>query len=448
MEVKENKKVVKAWAMYDWANSSYPLVITTAIFPIFYQNVTQTTLADGSTSDLVTAFGFTFRNSELYAYIGSLSFLIIAFTSPLLSGIADYSGSKKMFLRFFCFLGALACASLFFFDAQHLSLSMLSLLLASVGYWGSIVFYNAFLPEIAKPENHDKVSAKGFALGYLGSSILLILCLILIKNPSLFGISPDEKVLGYSATGFMTRISFVAVALWWIGFAMISFSKLPGNIYNRRPTGNVIFKGFRELKKVWHELKTQPRLKKYLLAFFFYSMGVQTVMYMAVIFAKKEVREMEDSDLIVSVLLIQFIGILGSYLFSFFSSKIGNIYTLCIANAIWILLCIGVYKYVYYAPEFYVAAATVGLIMGGIQALSRSTYSKLLPDTIDHASYFSFFDVCEKLGIVIGSFSFGYIEGWTGSMRNSILALITFFVIGFIILLTVPRKERVNVALT
>lgn len=444
MTEQNNRKVINAWAMYDWANSSYPLVITTAIFPIFYDNVTSTILPDGTKSDLVTAFGTTFRNSELFAYVSALSFLIIAFSSPVLSGIADYSGSKKKFLMFFCIVGALACGSLFFFDPTHLGFSMLSVLFASIGYWGSIVFYNAFLPEIAKPDEHDRISAKGFALGYLGSSLLLICCLVLIKNPGLLGISPDQEVMGYSAAGFMTRISFLLVAVWWIGFAQLAFRRLPGNLYNRKPEGNILLKGFRELKKVWNELKQQPRLKRYLLAFFFYSMGVQTVMLMAVLFAKKEVKGMQDSDLIVSVLLIQFIGIAGSYLFSYLSSKAGNIITLCIANAIWILLCIGVYQFVYAPFGFYIAAATVGLIMGGIQALSRSTYSKLLPETIDHASYFSFYDVCEKIGIVIGTFSFGYIEGFTGSMRNSILALITFFVIGFIMLLTVPKNERVQ----
>ncbi len=444
MAEKNNRKVINAWAMYDWANSSYPLVITTAIFPIFFDNVTSTTLPDGTRSDLVQAFGTTFRNSELFAYVSALSFLIIAFTSPMLSGIADYSGAKKKFLMFFCILGAVSCGSLFFFNADNLGLSMLSVLFASIGYWGSIVFYNAFLPEISKPEDHDRVSAKGFALGYLGSSLLLILCLIMIKNPSYLGLSSDQEVMGYSATGFVTRLSFILVAIWWIGFAQLAFRRLPGNLYNRKPSGNILLKGFREIRKVWEELKEQPRLKRYLIAFFFYSMGVQTVMLMAVLFAKKEVAGMKDSDLIVSVLLIQFIGIAGSYLFSFVSSKFGNIITLCIANAIWILLCIGVYQFVYAPQGFYIAAATVGLIMGGIQALSRSTYSKLLPETIDHASYFSFYDVCEKLGIVIGTFSFGYIEGFTGSMRNSILALITFFVIGFILLLTVPKNQRLQ----
>lgn len=448
MDKEKNKKVINAWAMYDWANSSYPLVITTAIFPIFYDNVTRTVLPDGTKTDLVSAFGMTFHNTELFAYVSSLSFLIIAFSSPLLSGIADYSGSKKGFLRFFCFLGAFACSSLFLFDTSHLGFSMLSVLFASIGYWGSIVFYNAFLPEIAPPEDHDRVSAKGFALGYLGSSILLIICLICIKNPALLGVDPSSTIMGYSGTGFITRLSFVAVAIWWIGFAQLAFRKLPANQYGKKPEGNILFNGFRELRKVWGELKELPRLKRFLIAFFFYSMGVQTVMLMAVLFAKKEVIGMADADLIVSVLIIQFIGIIGSYLFSYLSSKFGNILTLCIANAIWILLCIGVYQFVYHPKGFYVAAATVGLIMGGIQALSRSTYSKLLPETIDHASYFSFFDVCEKVGIVIGTFSFGYIEGFTGSMRNSILALITFFVIGFILLITVPKNSRVAPAIS
>lgn len=426
---KGDKKLINAWAFYDWANSSYPLVITTAIFPIFYEKVTSTILDGKVIDDTVELFGTKFINTELYSYVVALSFIIVSFSSPLLSGIADYSGNKKRFLQFFCYLGALSCASLYFFSKDNLALGMLSILLASIGFWGSLVFYNAFLPEIAEPEDHDKVSAKGFARGYLGSSILLITNLILIKTFNM-----------------PAKYSFLTVAIWWIGFAQISFARLPYGIKKEHEQKNIIFKGFKELIKVWNQLKHIKPLKRYLISFFIYSMGVQTVLLMAVLFAKKEIVGLEDANLIVSVLLIQFLAIGGSYLFSFLSNKIGNIKGIGINLIIWIVVCITTYKYVYTPVHFYVIAALVGLVMGGIQSLSRSTYSKLLPETEDTASFFSFYDVCEKIGIVIGMISFGYIEGITGGMRNSILSLITFFIAGFIALLKIPnsKKDKLN----
>jgi MFS transporter, UMF1 family len=421
---KGDKKIINAWTFYDWANSSYPLVITTAIFPIFYEKVTSVIVDGKVVDDTVTMFGMKFINTELYSYVVALSFIIVSISSPLLSGIADYSGNKKRFMQFFCYLGAFSCASLFFFSKDNLLLGMLSILLASVGFWGSLVFYNAFLPEIAEPEDHDKVSAKGFARGYFGSSLLLITNLILIK--------------GFDMPA---KYAFLTVALWWLGFAQISFARLPNGTKKQHEHKNIIFKGFTELLKVWQQLKHIKPLKRYLISFFIYSMGVQTVMLMAVMFAKKEIVGLEDSNLIVSVLLIQFLAIGGSYLFSFLSTKIGNFKAIGLNLIIWIGVCIGTYKYVYTPVHFYIIAALVGLVMGGVQSLSRSTYSKLLPETEDNASFFSFYDVCEKIGIVIGMLSFGYIEGITGGMRNSVLALIVFFIAGFLVLLTIPKTK-------
>jgi UMF1 family MFS transporter len=296
-----------------------------------------------------------------------------------------------------------------------------------VGFWGSLVFYNAYLPEIAEPKDHDRVSAKGFSMGYIGSAILLIINVILIQG-----------------WGMPARWAFVSVAVWWAGFAQITFARLPNNVFGHKPEGNVIFKGFKELYHVWVELKEIKRLKRFLASFFIYSMGVQTVMLIAVMFAKKEIIGMKDSNLITSVLLIQFVGVGGAVLFSRLSKWIGNIKALGIALFIWIGICVGTYLWVYTPNEFYVIACLVGLVMGGIQSLSRSTYSKLLPETEDHASYFSFYDVSEKIGIVIGMFSFGLIEGITGGMRNSILALIAFFIAGFIILLSIPKVKSIE----
>lgn len=418
---KNDKKIVNAWTFYDWANSVYPLVITTAIFPIFYTEVIP---------KKVLFFGKTFFNKELYSYVVALSFIIVSIISPLLSGVADYSGNKKTFMKFFCYLGAAACMSLYFFSADHLEWSMLSILLASIGFWASLVFYNAYLPEIATPNLHDKVSAKGFSMGYIGSSLLLIICLVLIQ------------VFGDDAVGY----SFVLTGLWWMGFSQITYKGLPSNTFDKKPRGNVLLKGFEELKKVWHQLSELKALRRYLGAFFVYSMGVQTVMLMAIFFGTDEItwpdEESKTTGLIISVLIIQFIAVAGAYLMAYLSGKIGNIKTIAITIFIWIIICYVAYAFVYTPMGFYAVAGMVGFVMGGIQSLSRSTYSKMLPETQDHASFFSFYDVLEKIGIVIGMFSYGFILRFTDNdMRQSILSLILFFVVGFLLLLRIPKKE-------
>lgn len=429
--IKDNKKIINAWAFYDWANSVYPLVITAAIFPIFYENITQSVLGGRN----VNLFGINFINTELYDYTIALSFLLVAAFSPLLSGIADYTGNKKKFLKFFCYLGSAAAASLFFFDPNHIFWGLLSILFASLGFWSSLVFYNAYLPEIASVEKQDKVSAKGFSLGYLGSALLLIFSLILIQKFESFG---------FESKGQATRTVFVLVGVWWTAFAQITYRRLPNNVHQRKREKNWLFKGYQELKSVALQLKGNKQIRRYLYSFFAYSMGVQTVMLVAVLFAKNEIENLPDESLIISVLLIQFIGIIGASGFAFLSKKLGNLKALMIAILFWVIICCSTYLWVFTATHFYFVAAAVGLVMGGIQALSRSTYAKMLPKTKDHASFFSFYDVTEKVAIVIGMFSFGFIEGITGSMRNSILALIVFFILGFILLLWVPKTNKIT----
>lgn len=422
---KGNKKIINAWAFYDWANSAYPLVITSTIFPIYYENITKT-----ETSDIVTFLGFQFKNTALYTYSLSFAFLLIAVLSPILSGIADYGGIKKRFMQFFCYMGAISCSAMYFFTAENLWFGILLIILASIGYSGSIVFYNAFLPEIAAQKDQDKVSAKGFALGYLGSSLLLIFNLTLILMPQWYGeISKD----------IASRTSFLITGIWWFIFAQYPFYYLSNNFHKRKSEENLLFKGYKELKKVWEDLKHNKTLTRYLTAFFVYNMGVQTVMLVAVLFGTKEIG-MESGELITTILIIQFIAIGGAYLFSHLAQKKGNIKSLQLATLIWVLICIMAY-FVQTAAHFYFLALAVGLVMGGIQSVSRSTYSKMLPETIDHASYFSFYDICEKLGIVMGMALFGMIEELSDSMRNPVITLMIFFLVGFILLFRIPKEN-------
>lgn len=442
---KGNKKIIRGWVMYDWANSVYNLVISSAIFPIFYDLVTKQNyiernnipsikLIPNNSTITVSFFGTEISSSVLFSYVLSASFLLVAFLSPLLSGIADYSGNKKRFLQFFCYFGALSCMSLFFFDPIYIELGMLSVFLASVGFWNSLVFYNAFLPEIAEQIDQDKISAKGFTMGYFGSMLLLIICLIIVMSV------PDEL---NSKTEAM-RYCFLLVGLWWVGFSQFTYKVLPHNVFNKKVEKGILWRGFKELKKVYSEFSKTIRLKRYLTAFFFFNTGVQTVMLMATIFANKEIDwpgGNGSTGLIIAILLIQILGALGAFVMSKLSQKIGNIKTLIVSVSIWILLCCLAY-YVKKPIEFYLLASGVGLVMGGVQAIARSTYSKFLPVTTDHASYFSFYDVTEKIGIVLGTFFFGFVESLTGSIRYSVISVAVFFIVGLFMLFRIPSEEK------
>lgn len=428
------KKLHRAWAMYDWGNSAYNLVITSTIFPAYY--IAITTNKEAAQPDQVSFFGMQVTNTVLQDYTLSLCYLIIAFLSPILSSIADYRGNKKKYMRFFTYMGAIACSGMFFFTAERLEMGMILFAIAAIGYCGSLVFYNAYLPEIATVDERDKVSAKGFAYGYIGSVILQIVCLLFVLMPDTFGMD----------AGSASRFSFLLVGLWWLGFAQIPFAKLPkGTPLQQHPEHNVLSNGFHELKKVWNQVKQLPVLRTYLGAFFFYSMGVQTVMLAAAAFGAKELG-LETSQLITTILIIQLVAIAGAFVMAKFSERFGNLNVLIAVVIIWIGICIYAY-FIQTVMQFYIIATLVGLVMGGIQSLSRSTYAKLMPETKDTTSFFSFYDVTEKLAIVIGLFSFGFIEHLTGSMRKSVLAVLVFFVIGGIILYLArltAKKERIK----
>lgn len=424
------KKIVNAWAMYDWANSVYNLVITSTMFPAYYEEVTKGENGNG----VVRFLGREFVNTSLYNYALGVAFLLVAIMSPILSSVADYKGNKKNFMRFFSTMGSISCSMLFFFNGNNLGLGIVFVILACIGFWSSLVFYNSYLPEIAAEEDRDRISAKGFSMGYIGSVILQIICFVLLFKKEWFGLTTTSAL----------QISFLLVGVWWFAFAQIPLSILPiSPKQERKEKHHVLSNGFFELKKVWKELTAIPVMKRFLFAFFFYNMGVQTVMLAATLYGKSELGIPVD-NLIIAILLIQLVAIPGAILMSRLSTKIGNIKALMVAVAVWIFLCYGGYL----IPkggvmEFYILAAFVGFVMGGIQSLSRSTYAKLMPVTKDTTSYFSFYDVTEKIAIVIGMFSFGYItELFNGSQRNSVLALMTFFVIGLVLLFYTLQAQK------
>ncbi|HSN61301.1 MAG TPA: MFS transporter [Ferruginibacter sp.] len=419
-----SKKVINGWAMYDWANSVYNLVITTTFFPAYYAAVTGTHNLEFKNG--ISFLGRNFVNTELKDYVLSFGFLIIAFLSPVLSSIADYKGNKKNFMRFFCYLGAASCSLMFFFDKNNVTLGLICFMMAGIGFYGSQVFYNSYLPEIAAEKDMDRISAKGYTMGYIGSVLMQMIGFGLVIA------MPDNPM--------PLKITFLLVGIWWVAFAQITFNRMPMSPKTERKSKkHALVNGFHELKIVWNQVKHMPTLKRFLTSFFFYSMGVQTVMLIAIDFGIKELK-LENSKLIITAVLIQLVAIAGAFAMSRLSAIFGNIKVLIITVMMWIGVCIAGY-FMQTEIHFYIIASLVGLVMGGIQSLSRSTYSKMMPETKDTASFFSFYDVTEKLAIVIGLFSFGFIEGITHNMRNSILALIIFFILGLLFLMLTYRAQ-------
>lgn len=419
-----SKKVINGWAMYDWANSVYNLVITTTFFPAYYAAVTG--IQNEKFKDGISFLGRRFVNTELKDYVLSFGFLIVVLLIPILSSIADYKGNKKNFMRFFCYVGAASCSLMFFFDKDHVTLGLMCFMFAGIGFYGSQVFYNSFLPDIAAEEDMDRISAKGYTMGYIGSVLMQLVGFALVMLMT-------DKAMAL-------KITFLLVGIWWVGFAQLTFSRLPiPPKSDRKSKKHVLVNGFHELKLVWKQVTHMPVLKRYLTAFFFYSMGVQTVMLVAIDFGIKELK-LPDDRLIITAVIIQLVAIAGAIAMSKLSQKFGNIKVLIFTVLLWIGVCITGY-FITTEVHFYILASLVGLVMGGIQSLSRSTYSKLMPETKDTASFFSFYDVTEKLAIVIGLFTFGFIEG-ISSIRQSILSLVVFFILGLLFLLITNRTQK------
>ncbi|NJB70466.1 UMF1 family MFS transporter [Saonia flava] len=455
LAIKGSKKLLNAWAFYDWANSVYSLVIASAIFPIFYGALFRT-----AEIEKVTVFGGEIARAPLISYVTSLAFIFIALIIPLLSGIADYLGNKKVFMKFFCYLGGVSCIGLYWFSLENIYISLACYFFGLVGFWVSFAINNSYLPDIAFPDQHDRISAKGFSLGYVGSVILLLVNLAMVMRPELFGFdvgiseyikeNGTEEELSTAITNSKNiasleamKVSFVTVGFWWILFSQYTFRHLPKGNKREGERKNIILNGFRELKGVWNQLGKETKLKRYLGAFFVYSMAVQTIMLIAAYFGEEEIAWGTDDNrttgLIVSILVIQVVAILGATLTAMASKAFGNIRTLIFVNILWVLICI--YAYFMVTPmDFYIAAGCVGMVMGGIQALSRSTYSKFLPETTDTTSFFCFYDVSEKIGIIIGTFLYGFVAQ-VSSMRNATIFLGLFFVAGAILLTRVKKRD-------
>jgi MFS transporter, UMF1 family len=414
---------MRSWCMYDWANSVFSLTIGTTIFPIYFQHVTSVN------GGMISLAGMNFKNTVVYSFIISFSFLMVAFINPLLSGLADVAGLRKRFMTMFTLLGCVASISLIGFTESMIWVGILGFALATMGYAGSLVFYNAYLPEIATPDKLDTLSARGFAMGYIGGVLLLIINLLTIHYHELIGLKSEWQA---------SRISFMTVGLWWLFFGIRSIMGLPGEVGISNNNGHIWYKGYRESRKVFVEILKNSVQRKFLTAFFFYSMGTQTILYVAALFGADELQ-LPAEHLILSILLIQFLGILGAYAFAYVSKKKGSFYSITVMIVIWIGVCIGAY-FTVYGWQFYLLAVAVGTVMGGIQSQSRSAFASIIPGESANASYYSFYELSEKIATVLGTFSFGILIDITGSMRGSILLLTSFFIIGWILMIRLYRS--------
>ena len=432
--VKGDPRLIRAWVMYDWSNSVYQLTISSTIFPIYYNSVTR-----NGDDFLVSFFGLKVVNTVLYSWAIAVAYLVVAMGSPLFSSMADYTGRRKGFMRAFTWIGAVSCGALYFFDRENIEFGIIAFTLGTIGYGGSIVFYNSFLPVIAEPEDQDRISARGYSMGYLGGVILLVFNLWMILMPEWFGF-PRESA-------YPARISFLTVCVWWIGFSTITFHWLPKYTFGKRHhRERILTNGYNELRLVYRQVRQSYDLSVYLLGFFFVMMGILTTMFMAAPFGEKELG-LKDGVLIPTILVIQLVGMFGAWFFARLSGRIGNLRALVFAVVAWIIVCFYAYT-ITGAAGFVTAAFFIGIVMGGSQSLARSTYSKMLPETTDHTSFFSFYDVTEKLATVAGTFSFGIIEAITGSMRYSVLAITLFFAAGlifFLMLLLHKRKQTLPI---
>lgn len=439
----DQPRVMTGWAMYDWANSSYALVINTALYPLYFQAVM------AGHNRTLSIFGYNISANALYSYSLTLSFLILVFLSPILSSIAGSRGNKLTFLKAFCTLGALSCMGLFFFKSpDDIGLGLALNISASIGFYGSLVFYNAFLPEIASPERQDALSARGFALGYVGSLSILVCSLVLIQV-----VANDDN------RGLYTRICFLLTGLWWWGFAQFSFSRLPKNRpltaiehrqHEQQSLWHIIRTAAFELRHTLYNLSRSKRIKWFLSAFFLYSVGMQTIFLIATFIGTE--LHLSPTQMILTIMLLQIEAIIGALGFAWLVKRIGNSNGLLLAVTIWIIICLMIARLAYLSQHndtdlersFFATAALVGLVMGGLQSVSRSTYSKLLPTSQDASTFFSFYDILEKCAIVVGTATHAYWLNRTGNTQASAWVLAGFFVLASLSLWRLKHHERTH----
>lgn len=414
-----NNREVRAWVMYDWANSAYSTTILAAVLPIFYASVAASTLDENTATSYL-------------AYTHSIGMLCVALMAPILGAISDLSGKKISFLRSFSLLGMLATFSFAFVGQGDWKLASFLLILSTIGFAGGNTFYDALLPDLVPPEKRDYISAKGYAFGYIGGGILLAINIMMIQNPGWFGLSTE--LAG-------TRMAFISVAIWWFIFALPIFTRVPNR--PRQVTGlktmGYVSAAVRRLGSTFKQIQRFPQLVKFLVAFWFFNDGINTIILMAAIYGKT--IGIDTGDLILALLITQIVGVPFTLLLGKAAEKWGSKNMLYVSLSVYVLIVILGY-YMTSAVHFYALATLVGCVQGGSQAIARSIFSNLIPKRRT-GEFFGLVNVTSKFSSIFGPFVFGLVGQLTGSNRLAILSLIMFFIIGIIMMVFVNTKTGV-----
>ncbi|WP_338042489.1 MFS transporter [Paenibacillus ginsengarvi] len=412
-----DRRAVRAWVMYDWANSAFATTMMAAVLPIFYSDVAASTLPN---EQMATSY---------WGLTQSIAMLIVALLTPVLGAVADYTGYKVRFLRVFTYLGVLSSFCFIFVGNGDYLLASLLFIFGTIGFSGGNAFYDSLLNDLVEPEKRDYVSSKGYAFGYIGGGLLLVVNLLLIQNPGLFGL--PKGLLG-------TYISFASVAVWWFLFSLPLFRRVKDK---KNGTQHSIVQyaaiGFSRLGNTFKRITRYPELLKYLIAYWFFNDGISTIITMATIYGKE--IGLGTKDLIAALVITQFVGIPFTILFGKIAERLGSKQSLYISLAVYILIVIFGF-FMTETWQFYALAFVVGMVQGGSQAIARSIYSRLVPKDRP-AEFFGFLSVSSKFSAIVGPFIFSIVGLMTGSSRYGILALVLFFAVGIGLLAKVDLRK-------
>jgi MFS transporter, UMF1 family len=403
---------LRAWAMYDWANSAFQTTIVAAVFPIYFQQV--------AAADLPAAVA-----ASRFAWATTIAILIVAVVAPLLGAIADHAPLKKKLLGVFLAIGVAATAAMYAIQRGDWSLALILFVISNIGVAGSIVFYESLLPHLVEEKDLDRVSSAGYAVGYLGGGVLLAINILMIQKPGFFGI-PDAAVA--------TRLSFLSVAVWWLVFSVPLFLRVPEPAKRAdagpRPSGNAFSSGVRHLFETFQELRRYRQAFLLLLAFLLYNDGIQTIIRMAAIYGAE--ININTGSMILALLLTQFVGVPFAFAFGIFADRIGAKRAVFIGLGVYAIITLFGY-YMRTATHFFVLAIMVGMVQGGTQSLSRSLFASMIPRH-KSSEFFAFFGVFERYAGILGPAVFALVVSHSGTSRNAILSVIGFFIIGGAIL--------------
>ena len=419
-----DKREIRGWMLYDFANSAFSTTVVTTFLGPYLTGIIESQVGEKGS---FTLLGIPIAAESFFTYCVSLSVLLQVFFLPVLGAIADYSNLKKRMMLFFAVLGALCTIGLFFITGPLYVLGGLLFILANLAFGASIVFYNAFLPQIATPDQRDKVSSRGWALGYIGGGLLLLLNLILYQFSDKIGMDG----------ALAARISLASAGVWWLVFGYFAIRQLHERGAPRElPAGETYLKiGFKQLGQTLREFRKYPMTLRYLIAYLLYNDGVQTVIVVSALFGAQELG-MESSSLILVVLMVQFMAFFGALLFGVIAGKVGAKRAIIVSLLIWSAIAVWAQLSLQSVGEFWLLAALVAIVLGGTQALSRSLFSLMIPRERE-AEFFSFYEISDKGTSWIGTMLFGLVTQWTGSMRTAIFSLIVLFVSGLVLLFTV-----------